>query len=59
MRSDHHTPSHPSDDHTDQSRRPDAATRLRFRQDYATELSDDYYGSYNFNCGYYLGSLPL
>jgi hypothetical protein len=36
-----------------------AATRLRFRHDYAAELSDDYYGSYNFNWGYYLESLCL
>lgn len=35
----------------------DGQTRLRFRQDYAYELSDDYYGSYNFNWGYYLDSL--
>jgi hypothetical protein len=32
-------------------------TRLRFRQDYATELSDDEYGRYNYNWGYYLESL--
>jgi len=32
-------------------------TRLRFRQDYASELSDDDYGSYNYNWGYYLESL--
>ena len=32
-------------------------TRLRFRQDYANELSDDDYGSYNYNWGYYLESL--
>jgi hypothetical protein len=37
----------------------DGATRLRFQQDYATELSDDDYGSYNFNWGYYLESLRL
>jgi uncharacterized protein YndB with AHSA1/START domain len=34
-------------------------TRLRFTQDYATELSDDDYGVYNFNWGYYLESLRL
>ena len=34
-----------------------AGTRLRFRQDYADELSDDDYGSYNYNWGYYLESL--
>jgi uncharacterized protein YndB with AHSA1/START domain len=32
-------------------------TRLRFWQHYATELSDDEYGIYNFNWGYYLQSL--
>jgi uncharacterized protein YndB with AHSA1/START domain len=35
----------------------DGRTRLRFWQDYATELSDDAYGVYNFNWGYYLESL--
>jgi predicted SnoaL-like aldol condensation-catalyzing enzyme/uncharacterized protein YndB with AHSA1/START domain len=35
----------------------DAGTRLRFRQDYASELSDDDYGSYNYHWGYYLESL--
>ena len=34
-------------------------TRLRFWQEYATELSDDDYGIYNFNWGYYLESLRL
>jgi uncharacterized protein YndB with AHSA1/START domain len=34
-------------------------TRLRFWQHYATELSDDDYGIYNFNWGYYLESLRL
>ena len=34
-------------------------TRLRFWQDYAVELADDYYGVYNFNWGYYLESLRL
>jgi uncharacterized protein YndB with AHSA1/START domain len=34
-------------------------TRLRFWQDYAVELSDDAYGTYNFNWGYYLESLRL
>ncbi len=33
--------------------------RLRFWQHYATELSDDDYGIYNFNWGYYLESLRL
>ena len=37
----------------------DGRTRLRFTQDYATELSDDDYGVYNFNWGYYLESLRL
>lgn len=32
-------------------------TRLRFWQHYATELSDDDYGIYNFNWGYYLQSV--
>jgi hypothetical protein len=35
----------------------DGATRLRFTQDYARELDDDTYGTYNFNWGYYLNSL--
>ncbi len=35
------------------------ATWLRFRQEYANELSDDDYGSYNYNWGYYLDSLRL
>jgi len=34
-------------------------TRVRFWQDYAVELADGYYGSYNFNWGYYLESLRL
>ena len=34
-------------------------TRLRFWQDYAVELADDYYATYNFNWGYYLESLRL
>jgi uncharacterized protein YndB with AHSA1/START domain len=37
---------------------PDAGrTRLRFWQQYAVELSDDAYGIYNFNWGYYLESV--
>jgi uncharacterized protein YndB with AHSA1/START domain len=32
---------------------------LRFTQDYAQELDDDVYGTYNFNWGYYLESLRL
>jgi uncharacterized protein YndB with AHSA1/START domain len=38
---------------------PDGRTRLRFTQDYTVELSDDDYGIYNFNWGYYLESLRL
>jgi hypothetical protein len=34
-------------------------TRLRFWQDYATELDDDAYGVYNYNWGYYLDSPRL
>jgi hypothetical protein len=37
----------------------DGSIRLRFWQDYAVELSDDAYGIYNFNWGYYLESLRL
>jgi uncharacterized protein YndB with AHSA1/START domain len=37
----------------------DGRTRLRFWQEYAIELADDYYGTYNFNWGYYLESLRL
>jgi uncharacterized protein YndB with AHSA1/START domain len=37
----------------------DGRTRLRFSQHYAVELSDDDYGIYNFNWGYYLESLRL
>jgi len=32
-------------------------TTVRFWQDYARELSDDAYGTYNYNWGYYLESL--
>lgn len=32
-------------------------TSLRFVQEYAQELDDDTYGTYNFNWGYYLNSL--
>ena len=32
-------------------------THLMFRQEYAQELADEVYGTYNFNWGYYLGSL--
>ena len=39
--------------------RDDNMCRLRFTQDYAVELSDDDYGIYNFNWGYYLESLRL
>ncbi len=34
-------------------------TLVRFWQNYARELSDDAYGVYNFNWGYYLESLRL
>ena len=37
----------------------EAGTRMRFWQDYAVELSDDAYGIYNYNWGYYLESLRL
>jgi uncharacterized protein YndB with AHSA1/START domain len=37
----------------------DGRTRLRFWQEYAVELSDDAYGPYNFNWGYYLESLRM
>lgn len=37
----------------------DSGCRLRFWQEYATELDDDAYGTYNFNWGYYLESLRL
>ncbi len=32
-------------------------TLLTFRQEYARELSDEVYGNYNFNWGWYLASL--
>lgn len=35
----------------------DGASVLFFRQEYANELSDEVYGRYNFNWGYYLHSL--
>jgi uncharacterized protein YndB with AHSA1/START domain len=35
----------------------DGETLLMFAQDYARELSDEVYGTYNFNWGYYLNSL--
>jgi uncharacterized protein YndB with AHSA1/START domain len=35
----------------------DEETSLRFLQEYAQELDDDTYGTYNFNWGYYLNSL--
>ena len=34
-------------------------TSLQFVQQYAQELSDETYGTYNFNWGYYLNSLKL
>ena len=35
----------------------DGGTKVRFWQQYAVELADDYYGTYNYNWGYYLQSL--
>jgi uncharacterized protein YndB with AHSA1/START domain len=35
----------------------DGGTVLFFRHEYSTELSDEEYGRYNFNWGYYLQSL--
>ena len=35
----------------------DGETLLMFKQDYARELTDEVYGDYNFNWGYYLSSL--
>jgi uncharacterized protein YndB with AHSA1/START domain len=37
----------------------DGGTLVRFWQYYARELSDDAYGNYNFNWGYYLESMRL
>jgi len=34
-----------------------AETQLHFVQEYAQELSNEVYGTYNFNWGYYLNSL--
>ena len=34
-----------------------AGTQLKFTQDYSKEISDESYGIYNFNWGYYLQSL--
>jgi len=39
--------------------RGDDRCRLRFWQEYATELDDDAYGNDNFSWGYYLESLRL
>jgi uncharacterized protein YndB with AHSA1/START domain len=36
-----------------------AGTKLRFWQNYGQQLSDDAYGVYNFNWGYYLESLRM
>ena len=38
-------------------REVNAETDLMFAQVYAQELSDEVYGTYNFNWGFYLGSL--
>ena len=35
----------------------DGETQVHFVQEYAQELSDEVYGVYNFNWGYYLNSL--
>lgn len=35
----------------------DGRTQLTFTQDYAVELSDEAYGTYNYNWAYYLESL--
>ena len=37
----------------------DGRTRVRFWQEYAVELADDYFGTHNFNWGYYLERLRL
>jgi uncharacterized protein YndB with AHSA1/START domain len=37
----------------------DHRCKVRFWQQYATELDDDAYGTYNYNWGYYLESLRL
>ncbi len=37
----------------------DGGTEVMFTQDYARELSDEVYGVYNYNWGYYLESLRL
>jgi len=37
----------------------DEGCMLLFEQEYARELSDEQYGIYNFNWGYYLNSLKL
>jgi uncharacterized protein YndB with AHSA1/START domain len=34
-------------------------TLVQFVQEYAQELSDEVYGTYNFNWGYYLNSLKM
>ncbi len=40
-------------------RESNGETSLQFVQEYAQELDDDTYGTYNFNWGYYLNSLKL
>lgn len=35
----------------------DDGTQVKFVQEYANEISDEDYGTYNYNWGYYLGSL--
>jgi hypothetical protein len=54
-----HEPWHDSTFRFELTTLDDGRTHLRFWQDYAVELADDYYGVYNFNWGYYLESLRL
>ena len=48
-----------SDFHPQMKQRLLEPDRRMFSQDYARELSDEVYGIYNFNWGYYLNSLKL
>jgi uncharacterized protein YndB with AHSA1/START domain len=54
-----HEPWHDSTFRFDITAIEDSRTRVRFWQEYAVELADDYYATYNFNWGYYLESLRL
>ena len=56
---DGHQPWHDSVFRFQVHRLHDGRLRLRFWQEYAVELEDDYYGTYNFNWGYYLESLRV